>query len=70
MAASGRDHPEGLQDAMLIRERLERAITAKEKAGLDHKDLLAALRINDKQLNQLMGYFAKLDGLEKAVSKL
>ena len=53
-----------------IRERLERAITAKEKAGLDHKDLLAALRINDKQLNQLMGYFTKLDGLEKAVSKL
>lgn len=53
-----------------IRERLERAITAKEKAGLDHKDLLAALRINDKQLNQLMGYFAKLDNLEKAVSKL
>lgn len=53
-----------------IKERLERLITAKEQGGLDHRDLLAALRINDKQLTQLMGYFSKLDGLEKAVNKL
>ena len=42
----------------------------KERNGLDHNDLLRGLGINEKQLVQLMGYFAKLDALEKAVSKL
>ena len=53
-----------------IKERLERLITMKERNGLDHNDLLRGLGINEKQLVQLMGYFAKLDALEKAVSKL
>lgn len=53
-----------------IKERLERLITTKEKNGLDHRDLLSGLGINDKQLQKLMSYFASLDNLEKAVSKL
>lgn len=53
-----------------IKERLERLITIKEKNGLDHRDLLASVGISDKQLNNLMGYFATIDKLEKAVSKL
>ena len=53
-----------------IKERLERLITIKEKNGLDHRDLLASVGISDKQLNSLMGYFATIDKLEKAVSKL
>ena len=42
----------------------------KERNGLDHNDLLRGLDINDKQLAKMMGYFASLDKLEKAVSKL
>ena len=53
-----------------VKERLERLITTKERNGLDHRDLLAALGINDKQLARMMSYFASLDKLEKAVSKL
>lgn len=53
-----------------IKERLERLITTKEKNGLDHRDLLSGLGINDNQLQKLMSYFASLDNLEKAVSKL
>ena len=53
-----------------MKERLERLITTKERNGLDHRDLLAALGINDKQLARMMSYFASLDKLEKAVSKL
>ena len=53
-----------------VKERLERLITTKERNGLEHRELLAQLRISDKQLTQLMGYFAKLDSFEKAVSRL
>ena len=53
-----------------VKERLERLITTKERNGLDHRDLLAALGINDKQLARMMSYFASLDKLEQAVSKL
>ena len=53
-----------------VKERLERLITTKERKGLDHRDLLAALGINDKQLARMMSYFASLDKLEQAVSKL
>ena len=53
-----------------VKERLERLITTKERNGLDHRDLLAALGINDKQLAKMMSYFASLDKLEQAVSKL
>lgn len=53
-----------------VKERLERLITTKERNGLDHRDLLSGLGINDKQLQKLMSYFASLDNLEKAVSKL
>ena len=53
-----------------VKERLERLITTKERNGLNHRDLLSGLEINDKQLQKLMSYFASLDNLEKAVSKL
>ena len=53
-----------------VKERIERLITTKERNGLDHRDLLSGLGINDKQLQKLMSYFASLDNLEKAVSKL
>ena len=53
-----------------IKERLERLITAKEQRGLDHKDLLHALNINEKQLGTMLGYFATIDKLEKAVMQL
>lgn len=53
-----------------IKERLERLITAKEQRGMSHRDLLAALNLSDKQLATMMGWFDRLDHLERAVSKL
>lgn len=53
-----------------IKERVERLISTKERNGLDHRDLLAGLGINDKQLGTMLGYFSKLDALEKAISRL
>lgn len=42
----------------------------REQRGLDHKDLLHALNINEKQLGTMLGYFATIDKLEKAVMRL
>ena len=53
-----------------IKERLERLITAKEQRGMSHRDLLAALNLSDKQLATMMGWFDRLDHLERAVGKL
>lgn len=53
-----------------VKERLERLITAKEQRGMSHRDLLAALNISDKQLATMMGWFDRLDHLERAVGKL
>lgn len=53
-----------------IKERLERLITAKEQRGMSHRDLLAALNLSDKQLATMMGWFDRLDHLERAVSQL
>lgn len=53
-----------------VKERLERLITAKEQRGMSHRDLLAALNLSDKQLATMMGWFDRLDHLERAVGKL
>lgn len=53
-----------------VKERLERLITAKEQRGMSHRDLLAALNISDKQLATMMGWFDRLDHLEREVGKL
>lgn len=53
-----------------IKERVERLITVKEQNGLDHRDLLNGLGINEKQLSMIMQYFAKIANFESAVSKL
>lgn len=53
-----------------IKERIERLITAKEQNGLDHKDLLAALNLNDKQFRVLMASFDNIAVLEKKLSAL
>lgn len=53
-----------------IKERVERLITVKERNGLDHRDLLNGLGINEKQLSMIMQYFAKIANFESAVSKL
>ncbi len=53
-----------------IKERIERLITVKERNGLDHRDLLSGLGINEKQLSVIMQYFSKIASFESAVSKL
>lgn len=53
-----------------VKERLERLITAKEQRGMSHRALLAALNISDKQLATMMGWFDRLDHLERSVGKL
>lgn len=53
-----------------IKERLERLITAKERNGLSHSDLLAAVDLNERQLQKVMQYFATLDKLERKVASL
>ena len=53
-----------------IKERLERLITAKEQRGMSHRDVLAALGLNDEQLATMMGWFDRLDHLERTVSQL
>ena len=53
-----------------IKERLERLITSKEQRGMSHRDVLAALGLNDKQLATMMGWFDRLDHLERTVSQL
>lgn len=53
-----------------VRERMERLITAKERGGLSHNDLLAAVGMNEKQFQKVMQYFATLDKLEKKVAAL
>ena len=37
---------------------------------MSHRDLLAALNLSDKQLATMMGWFDRLDHLERAVGKL
>lgn len=53
-----------------VKERLERLITAKERSGLSHTDLLAEVGMNEKQLQKVMQYFATLDKLERKVAAL
>lgn len=53
-----------------VKERLERLITAKERNGLSHNDLLAEVGMNEKQLQKVMQYFATLDKLERKVAAL
>lgn len=53
-----------------IKERLERLLTAKEQGGMSHRDVLAGLNINDKQLATMIGWFDRLASLEKAVERL
>lgn len=53
-----------------VKERLERLITAKERNGLSHNDLMAELDMNEKQLQKVMQYFATLDKLERKVAAL
>lgn len=53
-----------------VKERLERLITSKEQRGMSHRDVLSALGINDKQLATMMGWFDRLDHLERTVSQL
>lgn len=52
-----------------IKERIERAITAKEKSGMTHDDLLAACGLNAKQLVKIMGYFDTIAALERKVGE-
>ena len=53
-----------------IKERIERLITAKEKAGLDHRDLLSTLNLNDKQFRTLMLQFNNIATLEQKLQQL
>ena len=53
-----------------IKERIERMITAKEKAGLDHRDLLSTLNLNDKQFRTLMLQFNNIATLEQKLQQL
>lgn len=53
-----------------IKERIERLITAKEKRGMSHGDLLAACGLNDKQLQKIMGYFDTIAALERKVNEV
>lgn len=53
-----------------IKERLERLLTAKEQGGMSHRDVLAGLNLNDKQLATMIGWFDRLASLEKAVERL
>lgn len=71
-AGDGDDGEEDLSRHSIyaVKERLERLITSKEQGGLSHRDLLAQLGINDKQMATMMGWFDKLGSLEKAVSRL
>ena len=53
-----------------IKERVERLITAKEQRGLEHRDLLTVLGLNDKQFKTLMASFDNIAVLEKKLSAL
>lgn len=53
-----------------IKERVERLITYKEQRGLDHRDLLSALNLNDKQFRTLMAAFDNIAVLEKKLNAL
>lgn len=53
-----------------IKERVERLITVKEQRGLEHRDLLTVLGLNDKQFKTLMASFDNIAVLEKKLSAL
>lgn len=59
-----------IHNIFAIKERIGRIITAKERRGMDHRDLLSAVGISEKQLAGIMGYFDTIDKLEKHIAAL
>lgn len=57
-------------NVLAVRARIEQEVTAKINAGMDFKDILSALRINEKQFRQILGYADKLKSFEKAILSL
>lgn len=53
-----------------VKERIERMITAKEKNGLDHKDMLSMLGLSEKQFTVLMAQFQNIYALESKLKSL
>lgn len=53
-----------------IRERIERLMTAKEKGGISHEELLAHVGMRPGQFSKMLGYFDTIARFEKAVELL
>lgn len=53
-----------------IKQRVEQLITARLSNGMDMRDMLSTLGINEKQFNNLMKSFEQIDLLEKRIKTL
>lgn len=55
---------------LAIKKRCEEAITSKLQRGMDYKDILNALGLNENQLKKMMGYFDTIYKFEAKLNKI
>lgn len=55
---------------LAIKKRCEESITAKLQRGMDYKDILNALGLNENQLKKMMGYFDTIYKFEAKLNKI
>lgn len=57
-------------DIFKIKQRVERTVTEKMQRGMDFKDILSGIGINEKQFNTYMGWFQSISALEHKLQKI
>ena len=68
--AAPREMDEEAHDIFVIKRRVEEKITAAMKRGMEKKDICARLRINEKQMQGYLDYYARLNTFERALERL
>lgn len=57
-------------NVLAVGKRIEMLVSALIKRGMDYKDILSALNLNEKNFKLLMGMPQRLDAFERALQKL
>lgn len=68
------DKPEPLDPSIhnifVVKKRIEEQITAKIQRGMEYRDILSSIGLNEKQLKTIMGYFETINKLEQKLVNL